>query len=171
MPGHPPSCFCELCRSDTVDYAMETGPCMARVSCPRCRRHFGYCSEVEADLLFAKENRPKGYTDNTMDMGAHYEKQTGGSAKRTPFLKAKDIPAKGTSAKIVGFREAPKSMEYSDFLLDITIGKKEFTWGLRSKTVSLNMLIDELGKRTEKWTGKTIKLVRGGNKGQYVNLG
>ena len=107
-----------------------------------------------------------------MDLGSHYDKQSkNGGSKRTPFLKAADIPAKGTTARIIGFREAPKSMEYSDFLLDLTIGKKEFTWGLRTKTVSLNMLIDELGTRTEKWTGKTIKLVRGGNKGQYVNLG
>jgi len=110
-----------------------------------------------------------------MDLGSHYDtesKKGGGKGyKRRPFLKAKDIPAKGCTAKIIDFREAPKSMEYSDFLADIAIGKKEFTWGLRSKSVTLNMLIDELGKRTEKWVGKTIKLVHGGPKGQYVNLG
>jgi hypothetical protein len=110
-----------------------------------------------------------------MDLGTHYDsdgKKGGGKGyKRRDFLKAAHVPKKGCNAKILEFREAPKSMEYSDFLLDLSIGKKEYTWGLKSKTVTLNMLIDALGKRTEKWTGKTIKLVHGGPKGQYVNLG
>ena len=111
---------------------------------------------------------------NSMDLGTHYDRdaKSGGSKyKRRPFLKAKDIAAKGSTAKVIDFREAPKQMEYSDFLMDVSIGKKEYTWGLRSKSVTLNMLIDELGKRTEKWIGKTIKLVRAGAKGQYINLG
>lgn len=110
-----------------------------------------------------------------MDLSSAYDhdsKNGGGKGyKRRPFLKAKDIPSKGCSARIIDFREAPKAMEYSDFLADIAIGKKEFTWGLRAKSVTLNMLIDALGKRTEKWIGKTVKLVHGGPKGQYINLG
>jgi hypothetical protein len=111
---------------------------------------------------------------DNMDLGQHYDKDsTKGSKKfkQRPFLKAKDIPAKGCTAKIIEFREAPKSAEYSDFFMDLSIGKKEYVWGLKSKSVTLNMLIDELGKRTEKWTGKTVKLVRGGSKSQYVNVG
>lgn len=109
-----------------------------------------------------------------MDLGTHYDKDAksgGGKYKRRPFLKAKDVAANGSQAKILDFREAPKQMEYSDFLMDVALGKREFTWGLRSKSVTLNMLIDELGKRTEKWVGKTVKLVRAGAKGQYINLG
>jgi hypothetical protein len=33
------------------------------------------------------------------------------------------------------------------------------------------MLIDSLGKRTEKWIGNTVKLVIAGAKGQYINVG
>lgn len=111
-----------------------------------------------------------------MDLGSHYDKDSkkggGGKFKRTPFLTAKDIPAKGTNAKVRDFRVKPKNMGgFSDFLLDVSIGKKEYTWGLRSKSVTLNMLIDSMGKKTEKWAGKSVKLVRGGPKGQYVNVG
>lgn len=109
-----------------------------------------------------------------MDMNQHYDKDAksgGGKFKRRPFLKAKDVAKTGSQAKILDFREAPTAMEYSDFLMDIKIGTKEYTWGLKSKSVTLNMLIDALGKRTEKWIGKTIKLVTAGAKGQYVNLG
>jgi|SRR6266849_4300302 len=130
------------------------------------------CSEVKSRIAaitqYAKEN-------SAMDLSTHYDndgKAGGGKGyKRRDFLKAQHVPKSGCNAKILEFREAPKSMEYSDFLLDIAIGKNEYTWGLRSKSVTLNMLIDALGKRTEKWAGKTIKLVLGGPKKQYVNLG
>ena len=106
-----------------------------------------------------------------MDLGSHRSKEGKvGKFKQRPFLKAQDIPAKGCNAKLIEMRQAPKQMEYSDFLLDLTIKKKEYTWGLKSQTMTLDMLIDELGTKTEKWAGKTIKLVRGGSKGQYVNL-
>jgi hypothetical protein len=138
---------------------------MGAVACKACGKHHGYCSELAAIQT----------GETTMDMSSHYDKdgKSGGGKgyKRRDFLKAEHIPAKGTSAKILDFREAPKSMEFSDFLLDLAIGKKEYTWGLKSKTITLNMLIDALGKRTEKWAGKTIKLVHGGPKGQYVNVG
>jgi hypothetical protein len=162
---------------------------MGNIKCTACGKHHGYCSEVAAQLT------PTGATDrdsdltnpgqpyrswwdeqtkeNIMDLRQHYDKDTnkgGGKFKRRPFLKAKDIAAKGSLVKILDFREAPKAMEYSDFLCDVSIGKKEFTWGLRSKSVTLNQLIEKLGKRTEKWIGKTVKLMTAGPKGQYVNV-
>jgi hypothetical protein len=147
------------------DAGTPTYACMGNVKCSVCGKRHGYCSEM-GNLTQEK---------NTMDMSSHYDKdgKSGGGKgyKRRDFLKATHVPAKGCSARIIDFREAPKSMEYSDFLLDLAIGKKEYTWGLRTKTITLNMLIDTLGKRTEKWAGKTIKLVRGGPKGQYVNVG
>ena len=106
-----------------------------------------------------------------MDLTKHKSpKKPGQGFKRLPFLKAADIAAKGSKAKVLDFREAPTAMQYSDFLADVQIGKKEFTIGLRSESVLLDMLIDTLGAKTEKWIGKTVDLVRGGPKGQYVNV-
>lgn len=155
------------------DYATHDPPsytqaCMGMMVCPHCGR-----AVICGDTVTEHEFQPS-QGDNTMDMASHYDKDAksgGGKYKRRPFIKSKDVAANGSTAKIIDFREAPKQMEYSDFLMDIVVGKKEFTWGLRSKSVTLNMLIDELGKRTEKWVGKTIKLVRAGAKGQYINLG
>jgi hypothetical protein len=131
--------------------------------------------ETTTQLTGAVDGSGRWNKETTMvDLGAHYDKEAktgGGKLKRRPFLKSADIPIKGTQAKITDFRVAPKQMEYSDFLCELTIGKKEFTWGLRSKSVTLNMLVDKLGKNTDKWIGKTIKLVKAGPKGQYINLG
>src|SRR4029077_6640539 len=135
---------------------------MGMMVCPHCGKT-AMCGDIKPNDVITID--PTG--DNNMDLGTHYDndaKSGGGKFKRRPFLKAKDINAKGSTAKILDFREAPKVMEYSDFLADVSIGKKEFTWGLRSKSVTLNMLIDALGKRTEKWVGKSVKLVRAGAK-------
>jgi hypothetical protein len=148
-----------------------TYECMGRSVCVVCGKFHGYCSEISTG---ATDRAGDAQGEHNMDVSTLYDKDAkkgGGKFKQRPFLKAEHIGAKGSSAKITDVREAPKQMEYSDLLVDLTIGKKEFTWGLRSKSITLNMLIDALGKRTEKWIGKTVKLVRGGNKGQYVNLG
>jgi hypothetical protein len=153
--------------------------CLGRVECATCGKFHGYCRELvdvtrEADTL--KELiRDAGIKRGKMvDLGSHYddERKSGGKGgfKNRPFMKAKDIPAKGGKCKVIDFRVAPKQMEYSDFLLDVTMGKKEFTIGLRSKSVLLNMLIDSMGKKTDKWVGRTVTLVRGGPKGQYINV-
>lgn len=158
--------------------------CMAGVYCPDCSTFHGYCNETRALRNEAKRQGFEFYRESNsiqeaqpqMDLSSQYDKGAkkggaGGKFKRKPFLKSSDIPVKGTTAKITDVREAPKQMEYSDLLVDLTIGKKEFTWGLKFKSVTLNMIIDELGKRTEKWVGKSVKLIRGGAKGQYVNIG
>lgn len=153
-------------------YNVPTYACMGAVVCMACNKHHGYCSEMQPTGATERDGGDhQGATD--MDMSSHYDKDSkkSGKFKSRPFLKAKDIPAKGATAKIIDFREAPKQFEYSDFLMDVAVGKKEFTWGLRSKSVTLNMLIEALGKRTEKWIGKTVKLVTAGPKGQYINLG
>lgn len=156
---------------NTADYGTSDPPtyqqaCMGMMVCPYCGKA-AICGNVEDRF-----KPPQG--DQPVDMSQHYDKDAksgGGKYKRRPFLKAKDIPKTGTQAKILDFREAPAAMEYSDFLMDLKVGSKEFTWGLKSKSVTMNMIIDALGKRTEKWIGKTIKLVTAGTKGQYVNLG
>lgn len=91
--------------------------------------------------------------------------------KQRPFLKAKDLPAKGATFTVIEFRVAPSQMQYSDYLCDVKNGTKEYTLGLKDQSVLLDMLIDELGTKTEKWTGKKVKLIAAGPKGQYVNVG
>lgn len=109
-----------------------------------------------------------------MDLSKHKNpegKNGNGGYTRRDFLKADDIPTKGgLKATVIEFREAPKGMPYSDFLLDIKTSDGEYTVGLRSKSVLLDMLIEKLGPQTDKWDKAKITFVRGGNKGQYVNV-
>lgn len=106
----------------------------------------------------------------SMDLKTHRSKHARKGFKQRPFLKAKNIPAKGGDYTILEFRQAPKTMQYSDFLIDVRNGKNEYTIGLRSG-VLMDMLLDALGTKSEKWVGKKIHLVKGGPKGQYINVG
>jgi len=106
-----------------------------------------------------------------MDMKEHRSKDTRKSFKSRPFLKAKDIPEKGGDYTILDLRQAPKNMPYSDFLMDVRNGKQEHTLGLRSESVLLDMLIDQLGTKSEKWIGQKVHLIKAGPNGQYINVG
>lgn len=145
---HHYACFCEQCRG--IPYREWIS------------------REVEKQFGYQAQTAQEG---DEMDLTKHRSKdRKQGKFKQRPFLKAKDIAVKGSTAVVIEMREAPKQMEYSDFLLDLKLGAKEFTWGLRTESVGLDMLIDTLGSKTEKWPGKKIKLVRGGPKGQYINV-
>ena len=106
-----------------------------------------------------------------MDLEAHRSKETKQSFKSRPFLKAKDIPEEGGDYTVLEFRQAPKNMPYSDFLMDVRNGNQEYTVGLRSESVLLDMLIDQLGTKSENWIGKKVHLIKAGPKGQYINVG
>jgi hypothetical protein len=86
----------------------------------------------------------------------------GGDFKRRAFLRASDLPKNGkvVIARVIEFREAPKGMDFSDYLLDISIGSKEFVIGLKEGW-KLDKLIDLLGPKPAKWAGKTFPLHQG----------
>jgi len=143
--------------------------CMQRIECPGCGKFHGYCADLQEPV--SKDSSKVGEKRPMMDLKAHRSKDTRKGFKQRPFLKTKDIPAKGGDYTIQEFRQAPKNMQYSDFLMDVRNGKQEYTVGLRSGSVLMDMLIDELGTKSEKWTGKKVHLIKAGPKGQYINVG
>ena len=136
---------------------------------PRYGKFHGYCADLQE--VVSKDSSKVGEERRTMDLKVHRSKETRKGFKQRPFLKAKDIPGKGGDYTILEFRQAPKNMQYSDFLIDVRNGKQEYTVGLRSGSVLLDMLIDELGSKSEQWAGKKIHLIKGGPEGQYINVG
>jgi len=164
------------------DYAAHDPPtyvqaCMGMLVCPHCGAA-AICGDVAAALgskmLPATSDPAQPEGDTHMDLASHRPKDRKGGGKytRRDFLKASHIPAKGgLKCKVIDFRTAPKQMEFSDFLMDVSAGKKEYTVGIRSGSVLLDMICEELGTKTERYPGKTITFVRGGNKGQYINVG
>jgi hypothetical protein len=141
--------------------------CMQRIECPRCGKSHGYCSELQKA---ANEPSTLGRTGQVMDLTTHRSQDTK-SFKSRPFLKPANIPEKGGDYTIEDFRQAPKNMPYSDFLMDVRNGKQEYSVGLRSDSVLLDMLIDQLGTESEKWIGKKVHLIKAGPKSQYINVG
>lgn len=90
------------------------------------------------------------------------------SFERLPWLDGHCIPAKGGKLRVDGTRE-PRRKSNVVVYLDVTVGKKRFTWSIR-KGFTLDALIDELGANTDKWKGKSVDVTRGGDDGQYVNV-
>jgi len=90
-----------------------------------------------------------------MDLGKYAGE--GSKFERNPFLSAKDV-GKGATIKVLTVREAPREMKFSDLLMDLTIGAKKYTWGLKFEGMALNQLIGRLGKETDRWKNKTVKL-------------
>lgn len=149
--------------------------CMGLMVCPHCGRSV-ICGDLEF-LTDGKEfHQPTKGELEAMDISKHRNKDKGNGASKSfaPFLNVENIPEKGgLKAKVMEFREAPPGMPYSDFLLDIKTSQGEFTVGLKSESVLLDMLIDKLGPKTEKYKGKAVTFVRGGSgkqKGKYINL-
>lgn len=73
-----------------------------------------------------------------------------------PFIKARNISGKSVDAKVVAFRKADASMPYSDYLLDMQIGKTTFSLGLRERGEDMIRLANSFGLDTDRWIGKTI---------------
>lgn len=90
--------------------------------------------------------------------------------ERLEFIQPEDLPRKGAAKwKIIAERPTARKIKGILGFIDLQNGKKKRAMALR-KGFTLDALMDELGTKTEKWVGKTISLMRGGNDGQYVNL-
>lgn len=101
-----------------------------------------------------QQRKPQG---NSRDFG------NGGSNVRVrrDFLKGVHLPADGrkVTATVEGFREAPPNMQFSQYLVDITLGGKPFCIGLKGEDdTKLERLISVLGPKTDRWAGKKIQL-------------
>lgn len=106
-------------------------------------------------------------SDNSHDFSKRERSSGGGggsnsgSFERRPFLKGNDLPRDGkkVTAKIDAFRDAPRNMEFSKYLLDVTIAGRKYTIGIKSDDdVKLDRVISMLGPKTKTWPGKSIKL-------------
>src|SRR5437879_6756296 len=101
--------------------------CMQRIECPGCGKFHGYCADLQEPV--SKDSSKVGEKRPMMDLKAHRSKDTRKGFKQRPFLKTKYIPAKGGDYTIQEFRQAPKNMQYYDFLMDVCNGKQEYTQG------------------------------------------
>lgn len=137
--------------------------CTEPISCFTCGKKYGVCHELERELNPTQEN-------NEMDLGKYKSgKKAGDKYARLPWLDGDCIPEKGASITIDAIREPRKKGSKVVVFLDVTVGKKKFTWSIR-KGFTLDALMEELGTNTDKWTKKKIRVVRGGDDGQYVNV-
>jgi hypothetical protein len=135
------------------------------IECPFCGfrtdewdidSHLSECEEAKAvQSIIGKEN-----------MRLPETVVKGRSTKGYTFLKVRNLTkGKDTLATIVGFGEADKGMPYSDYLIDIQIGKTRFTHGFRTHSEDLQAIAKAYGEETSDWNGKEVVLTVG----EYTN--
>lgn len=91
------------------------------------------------------------------------EPEGGGS-----FIKAKDIGKRAT-LKIVG--NARPGSGFSDYFIDVKLGRKEFVFGLKKSSGNFRRLYDRFGSNPKKWVGKSISVIPAENMGKtYIQI-
>ena len=148
----------------TDDPPMYSSSCMGMMVCPHCGRSV-ICGDVTTNgHKFKQENN-----NNMADLGSF--KGQGGSS-RLPWLDGEAVPEKGATLKIDAAR-LPRKKSNVVVFLDVTMNgdkKKRFTWSIR-KGFTLDAIFETLESTdTDEWVGKTLKVVKGGDDGQYVNI-
>lgn len=68
-----------------------------------------------------------------------------------PFIKATDI-GKGCTLRLVGNLRASSS-EFSDFIVDVKKGNKDYALGLKVSSGNYARLFDRFGRNPKKWRG------------------
>lgn len=88
---------------------------------------------------------------------------TKGRAKKGyTFLKVRNLTkGKETIGKVIDFGEADKNMPYSDYLMDIEIGRTRFTQGFRTHSEDLQAIAKAWGDETNDWKGREVILTVG----------
>lgn len=160
--GGPENCKPNYKTDDPPSYAQA---CMGLLVCPHCGKAV-MCGDVVSKTIQTEDNK-------TMDVGQY--KGAGGSS-RLDWLDGQHIPEKGGSLRIDAARE-PRKKGNVIIYLDVTVvspkdkekDKRKYTWSIR-KGFTLDALMESLGTDTDKWEGKTLAVVRGGDAGQYVNV-
>ena len=164
-----------------AENAAPTYECMGRCVCAACGKLHGYCSEVGAQLTGVTDHAGSIYTNpgvsweeyqrrNVMDLSKQVSGKKREAFEKRDWIAPEDLPAKGSSKwKVDGARDAKKNKTGILVYVDLTRGKLKRVMSLR-KNFTLDQFVDALGPNTEKWSGKTIDLERGGSEGQYVNV-
>jgi len=105
-----------------------------------------------------------------IDLKKYHSGESAGSKdfKRNPTLSPNLLPKKGSvNVKLL---ESPReiSNDFGDSLvMDASMKGKTYALFLRADSVILGQVIQALGKNTDKWKGKTIRLVLA--KGKFMN--
>lgn len=80
-------------------------------------------------------------------------KAEGGKKNFAPFLQADDLKEGEQSIEVLGVRKADENMEYSDYLLDVKVGKRTYVIGLKLDTSTYEILLKKFGPEEAKWKG------------------
>jgi hypothetical protein len=140
--------------------------CFGMLVCPHCGKAV-MCSDVEVALKTYGKLIEQGDMSTMVDVSGM--KGTSTSGGYLPWLEGNCIKDKD-SVVIDAVRE-PRRRTGPVLHVDVTVvsSKTKYTWKVW-KGFTLDMLIESLGGETDTWKGKSVKVVRGGNAGQYVNL-
>jgi hypothetical protein len=136
-------------RTDGDDVAKHGANCF----CPTCREN----SNQNGETNMARSESAN--VEKDFSKSVHPGSRGRGGGRQ--FLKGEDLPPGGKiiSARVDAFREAPRNMQFSQYLLDVTMNGRGYTIGIKNEDDSkLAAVVDALGPKTKSWPGKQIKM-------------
>ena len=137
---------------NTTDPNMDL-VCMGSVYCSVCRKHHGYCSEVETQIK--GENMLPRAEENDSQSAAPRRGKTGGLR----YLKNEDLSANHeTDAKIQAVKPDANNRFGAAVVLKLTLNGTVIFWTVRTKNPNYKILTDKLGHEENDWVGQKILL-------------
>lgn len=93
---------------------------------------------------------------------------TNGAGAQNPFLKVEHFRGreKGTLS-FLGGREPQGNNAFSDIFVDVTLGGKAYTWGLKADSRNYAALYKRFGANEKKWKGSVNVVIA---KGKFINV-
>jgi hypothetical protein len=143
--------------------------CFGLLVCPHCGDAV-MCSNVPPNHVIHSGDAMTEEESKQMDLSKEVSGKEPRQFEKRDWLTAEDLPSKGSKKwKVDGTRDAKKNKTGILIYVDLSAGKLKRVMSLR-KNFTLDMFVAELGTNSDKWTGKSIDLERGGSEGQYVNV-
>ena len=98
--------------------------------------------------------------------------QQAGGGDFAPYMKAKDLPKKGTSKLVLTGDVRESSGKFGDGIdVGVKLGAKTFSLTVKFESGNYRRLIERYGKNIKKWKNKTMQAVRDSYLGnEYVKF-
>jgi hypothetical protein len=141
--------------NEAQEESEQQSNCMGSLDCPKCKRHHGYCSEVEAQL----KGPPPEEGQNEMlprgDAGSNSTKPKRAGAME--YLQNEALSKQPKEAKILAIKADPDNKYGARVILKLAFEGKIVFWGVNiKKNPNYQLMLDKFGDDENDWTDQRI---------------
>jgi len=143
-----------------------TGGCMGNVNCQLCRKEFGYCNELDAELN-APPNQENGEEQEMIPRSQHSNAGNGNRGQNKKgsgldFLTIDMLSSEKEPIKILAARTQDDTFRPGNQLVAVKVQfkGKMLLWNLRPNNPNLDIVGDMFGDDETKWAGKSMLIFK-----------